>query len=311
MKKIIKPEMLFWSIIGLFATLSSCQENKKEKRLALNTEPSIVVEKTEDTSPEFNNYWYKGEAEISSYELEQARYGEIRKGKAVLIYVTEDFLPNKQVKADGQSPQNVSILKLNATKKFNTGVYPYSIMQSSFYPVSNNKHAIKVTSSMQEWCGHVYSQLNNRKQFEINSFSYFESEGDKNFKLDKSILENELWNKLRINPNSLPIGNIQIIPSFEYLRLRHVPLKAYEAIANLKDGTYTVSYPKLERTLSIHYNTNFPFDIISWEETFKSGFGPNAKIMSTKATRLKSIKSSYWSKNHNKDEVLRETLQLN
>ena len=31
---------------------------------------------------------------ISSYKLEQARYGEIRNGKAVLVYVTEDFLPN-------------------------------------------------------------------------------------------------------------------------------------------------------------------------------------------------------------------------
>lgn len=311
MKKIIKAEILFWAIIGIFATLSSCKEKTTENFLAINTKLAPSVINIESTSPEFNNYWYKGEAEITSYELEQARYGEIRKGKAVLIYVTEDFLPNKQVKADGQSSKNISVLKLNATKKFNTGVYPYSIMQSTFYPVANNQHALKVSSSMQEWCGHVYSQLNNRTQFEINSYSYFESEGDKNFKLDKSVLENDLWTQLRINPKSLPTGNIQIIPSFEYLRLRHVPLQAYKAIATLTNGTYTLSYPGLNRALSIHFNTNFPFDILSWEESFKSGFGANAKVMSTKATILKTIKSPYWNKNSNTDEVLRKTLLLN
>ncbi len=310
MKKIIKTELTFWSIIGVFVLISSCQNKVEDKRLAINNEPIHTIEKTESLTPEFNNYWYKGEAEISSYQLEQARYGEIRQGKAVLIYVTEDFLPNKQVKADGQSPKNIPVLKLNTTKKFNTGVYPYSIMQSTFYPVSNNKHAIKVTSSMQEWCGHVYSQLNNRKQFEIESYSYFESEGDQSFKLDKNILENELWTKLRINPKSLPTGNIEIIPSFEYLRLHHKTLKPYQAKAILTPDKYTITYPELNRTLNIHFNTKFPYDILSWEESFKSGFGSNAKVMNTKATKLKTIKSSYWNKNHNKDEVLRKTLQL-
>ena len=42
-------------------------------------------------SSEMKKYWYNNEAEISSYSLVQARYGEIREGKAVLIYVTETF----------------------------------------------------------------------------------------------------------------------------------------------------------------------------------------------------------------------------
>ncbi|MEX2379219.1 MAG: hypothetical protein WD530_00630 [Vicingaceae bacterium] len=36
----------------------------------------------------FNNYWFSGNAELSSYELKEARYGEIRKGEAVLVFVT-------------------------------------------------------------------------------------------------------------------------------------------------------------------------------------------------------------------------------
>jgi hypothetical protein len=311
MKKVIQTVLTLCTFTAVFSVINSCENKTPEKLLAVKIEKETPAEKPNTITPEFNNYWYKGEAEISSYELEQARYGEIRKGKAVLIYVTEDFLPNKQVKADGQSSKNTSVLKLNATKNFNTGIYPYSIMQSTFYPVSNNQHAIKVSSSMQEWCGHVYTQLNNREQFEIDSHSYFESDADKEFSLDKAILENELWTKLRINPKSLPTGALQIIPSFEYLKLHHKPLKSYKAKATLTDSNYTISYPELNRTLTIHFNTKFPFDILSWEESFKNGFGSNAKILTTTATRLKTIKSAYWNKKYNKDEALRETLQLN
>lgn len=305
----------FAVILIILPIAFSCKKvSKNDSDLGINfaTTNNPVNDLLEkEASQEFKDYWYAGKAEVTSYKLEQARYGEIRNGKAVLIYVTEDFLPNKQVKADNQSPNNVSVLKLNATKKFNTGLYPYSIMQSTFYPVSNNQHAIKVTSSMQEWCGHVFAQLNNKDKFEISAFSYFESEGDQNFKLDKAILENELWTQLRIDPNSLPTGNVKIIPSFEYSRLKHVKLKPYNAKATLSNGTYSIDYPELNRSLSIQFNSKLPYDIISWEETFKSGFGKNAKTLTTKATRLKTIKSAYWEKNNNNDEVLRDTLQLN
>ncbi len=316
LKKIIKVELACYAIIGILSLFTSCKKEKASKDLALNTTASttsMVVNndlKPKEPSQEFKNYWYAGEAEISSYKLEQARYGEIRNGKAVLIYVTEDFLPDAQVKADRQNTNNVSVLKLNATKNFNTGIYPYSIMHSTFYPVSNDRHAIKISNSMQEWCGHVYAQLNNKKQFEVMSHSYFEGEADKNFKLDKTILENELWTQLRIAPKSLPTGELEIIPSFEYSRLKHVPLKAYKASATIKENIYSITYPELNRTLSITFNPNFPHDILGWEETFKSGFGDNAKILKTKATKLKTIKSAYWGKNSNKYEILRDTLQL-
>lgn len=310
LKRIIKPKILIWRILGVLILLVSCkkQSNDISFNSAIEVKASQVKEKL---SSEFKSYWYSGKAEISSYKLEQARYGEIRNGKAVLVYVTEDFLPNKQVKADYKNPQNIPILKLNATKNFITGIYPYSIMQSTFYPVSNNEHAIKVSTSVQEWCGHVYTQLNNKNQFEITSHSYFETEADEDFKLNKSLLENELWIKIRINPKSLPTGNLQIIPSFEFTRLRHVPIKAYTAIATLSSNVYSITYPDLNRTLTIKFNKNFPYDILEWEETFKSRFGDNTKVLTTKATKLKTIKSAYWQKNNSEDEVLRETLKLN
>ena len=313
MKKIFKVEISFWIQIGILSLLTSCIDNTSSKSLenVKFNENSEIKKEAQHLSEAFKNYWYSGEAEITSYKLEQARYGEIRQGKAVLIFVTEDFLPNIQVKADQQHPENISVLKLNATKNFNTGIYPYSVMQSTFYSVANNQHALKVSSSMQEWCGHVYTQLNNRDDFEINSYSYFQSEADKSYNLNKAILENELWTQLRLDPKQLPTGDLQIIPSFEYIRFKHADLKAYKASTVLTNNTYTISYPELDRTLTINFNPDFPYEISGWVETFISGFGSNAKHLTTKATKLVSIKSPYWSKNKNKDEVLRKTLQLN
>lgn len=314
LKKIIKAEIPFWLLIGVLLIVFSCKKETKETTLAYQPESeteAIKIPKPKPLSQEFKAYWYASEAEISSYKLEQARYGEMRTGQAVLIYVTEDFLPEIQVKADNKNPDNISVLKLNATKNFNTGIYPYSIMQSVFYSVSNNQHALKISSSIQEWCGHVYAQLNNKDDFEIMSHSYFEQEADEHFNLQKAILENELWTQLRINPKSLPTGNLDIIPSFEYTRLLHKPIKTYKANATLTEDSYSITYPEINRTLTINFNPKFPHDILGWEETFKSGFGANAKELTTKATKLKTIKSAYWGKNTNKDEVLRETLQLN
>src|SRR6056297_2530829 len=244
-------------VLALFI-LTSCVDKTSttENNEASNPASNEKVKPKQPLDEDFKNYWYAGEAEITSYKLNQARYGELRDGNAVLIYVTEPFLPNKQVKADNSNPENVSVLKLNATKKFLTGIYPYSIMSSTFYPVYDNQHAIKTSLSVQEWCGHVYSQFNNREKFEFTSHSYFEGEADQAFSMEKTILENEIWTKIRINPDNLPVGDISVIPALEFLRLRHQEIKPYRASAQLssKDGitTYTISYPELERKLMIN-----------------------------------------------------------
>jgi hypothetical protein len=304
------------SFLLLILLVVGCkQENDRET--STDAVPAIKPEKqmTKNLlSEDFKAYWYGGEAEITSYQIAQARYGELRDGKAVLIYVTEPFLPEEQVKANNSDPENVSVLKLNATKKFLTGIYPYSIMSSTFYPVYDNQHALKTSLSVQEWCGHVYSQLNSREQLEFTSHSYFEGEADQAFSMEKNILENELWTKIRINPDNLPQGDVSIIPSLEFLRLKHQEVKAYKAIAQLssKEGitTYTISYPELERNLMVNFTTNFPYSIESWEEEFKSGFGSNAKTLTTSATKIKTLKMAYWKQNENKNLVLRDSLGL-
>ncbi|NAY91166.1 septum formation inhibitor Maf [Muricauda sp. JGD-17] len=307
----------FFSILFLLHT--SCKEQSihaSNKALTLNelAAKSKNPFAKKPISEAFKEYWYAGKAEITSYTLEQARYGEIRNGHAVLVFVTEPFLPEKQVKADRSNGENVSVLKLNATKKYLTGIYPYSIMGSTFYPVDDNQHALKTSLSVQEWCGHVYSQVNNRENFEFTSHSYFESEADQQFELEKNVLENEIWARIRINPNDLPVGEIQMIPSLEFVRLRHQRFQAHNATATLSSQngiqTYTIYYPDLDRTLSIDFSEAFPHSIEGWQETFKSGFGPNAKSMTSVATKRKTIQTAYWGQNSNEDVILRDSLGL-
>lgn len=296
-----------------------CKENKSNNanELAYSSEASgteITKEPKKPLSEEFKTYWYDGTAEITSYELRQARYGELRDGKSVLVFVTEPFLPEVQVKADKSGAENVSVLKLNATKKYLTGIYPYSIMASTFYPVHDNQHALKTNLSVQEWCGHVYTQLNNRERFEISSHSYFEGEADQSFTLDKAVLENEIWNKIRIDPADLPLGDLKVIPSLEYFRVAHQEIQAFNASATLSTengiSTYTLDYTTIERKISIDFTADFPHTIEGWTEEFSSGFGQNTKLLTSTAKKLKRIKTAYWRQNSNEDVALRDSLAL-
>lgn len=315
MKKLIRFELLGLLLLLVFFVITS--RNKDDKAPETKEENTVEqpIAPKGSLQESFKAYWYAGDAEITSYQLQQARYGEIHKGKAVLIYVTEPFLPEKQVKAEQSSPNSTSVLKLNATKTFVTGIYPYSIMSSTFYPVYDNQHALKASVSIQEWCGHVYAQINNRKQFEFTSHSYFEDEADQQLTLEKHFLEDEIWTKIKINPCNLPVGELKIIPGLEYIRLRHKVPGVYKANATLtreKEGTraYTLTYPELQRSLTIYFSAAFPHTIEGWTEEVKIGIGPSAKVMSTKATKLNTLKTPYWNQNTNSDTGLRDSLRL-
>lgn len=257
---------------------------------------------------QLNEHWYRGEAEITSYELKQSRYGEVHEGHAVLVFVTEPFSKSKQVKVDRPAGGDTEkILKLNFTRKFNTGVYPYSMMTSTFSPIDGGP-PLKSTTTSQEWCGHTFLQLNNRgKKFDVQSFSYFGSEGDQRTSVDRVPLEDELWTQIRVAPHALPTGSFQMIPGATYLRLRHVPLQPRPATGKLeRKGDmfhYTIAYPTLGRTLTVFFEPKFPHRIDGWRETMAGGPQTNAKLKAR-------IMSAYWNRNSNKDRKLRDTLGL-
>ena len=291
----------------------------KNKKLATSNLPTV--------HSNFNSYWYSGKAEVNNYELTQARYGELREGEATMIFVTEDFSTSKQVKLD--NPGNagndkLTVLKLNFLKRFNTGIYPYTLMLSNFTAVEMPTHpfAIKSTCSITEWCGQVYAQLNfKNNQFKINSYSYFETEGDTSFTIKPSFTEDEIWNKIRLNPASLPIGKIEILNGLFNHRMLHQPLQIQEATTS-KDSVssnpswlnttenlhqYKVIF-KNNRELIIYYQAIAPFKIMGWQETYEDGFADNKKLQTTKAVLKKTMMIDYWKHNQLIDNSLRDSL---
>lgn len=280
---------------------------------------------------DFGKYWFQGKAELTSYDLTQARYGELHKGEAVLVFVTEDLSRKKQVKLDNPASAGADrqpVLKLNLSKKFNTGVYPYSILTSTFTPLDlgADPHSSKVSMSVQEWCGNAFTQLNlGPKGYAVSQKSYFESEGDTETTLPAALLEDELWNRIRINPASLPTGDIHLIPSTIYCRLQHVPLRLEAATASLHTvppspevastgptQAYTVAYagPK-QHTLNIYFEQAFPHHILGWDETYLDSPGAaQPRLLTTRATRRRSIMLDYWRTHNNADLAWRDSLGL-
>lgn len=258
-------------------------------------------------STAFKNHWFDGFAEINSYELTQSRYGQQRKGKAVLIFVTEDFLAKEQVKANQKSKTTIPVLKSNRTKNFLTGIYPYSIMSSTFSSLKKTHPLIKTAASIQEWCGQSYLQLNAReREYTLVSHSYFEGEADQNLKLPKTISEDELWNMIRFNPKNLPVGEFDLLPSLETIRLNHIKAKAVKATASLKAGSYTLYIPSMQRSLSIQFDQNFPYTIEGWEEKYDH---KGAQYTST-AKRIHTERRQYWQENNPSSARFRAPFKL-
>lgn len=274
-------------------------------------------------SSEFKDYWYSGKAEITSYRMEQARYGELHGGYAVLVFVTEDFSKRNQVKLDdpeGAGGDAVKVLKLNKIKKFDTGIYDYSMMNSVFTPVhiDDYPNTLKISSSSQEWCGNTYKQLNlTDEDYKVRSYSYFESEGDGDFNLDREFLEDEIWTRIRLDPGSLPVGEIKMIPGVLASRLSHRELRVETARASLREHPvgpgmmdYRIEYPEAGRSLEVTFEESFPFEIVSWEETSIRGFGENARKLTTRAVRNKTLVTDYWNKNSAVDKAFKEELGI-
>ncbi|MEP2775898.1 MAG: septum formation inhibitor Maf [Luteolibacter sp.] len=255
------------------------------------------------------DFWFNG-AEISSFELSQSRYGKNHPGHAELIFVTEPFLIAEQVKNESGKPGSTDVLKLNALTTFNTGIYSYRTMTSTFRPIDLEKfpHALKSNTSVQDWCGQAFQQYNLRGDgWSVQLRSYFEQEADKDFTLPCTYLEDELWITLRLDPKKLPTGETQIIPGAIFTRFAHKEIEASTAQAELKQSeetsTYSLSYPSLKRTLAISFDTAFPHIIRKWTETT-----PTGTTTATLKKRLMNV--AYWGMHNPEDAEKRKELGL-
>lgn len=275
---------------------------------------SAVVERPDG----WDEYWYTGLAEVNTYDLMQVRYGEPRSGEAVLVFVTEPFLPDVQVKDDGlpSDAEAVSVMKLNRIHRFTTGIYDYSLMLSAFTPVSRDRypHTLKTTLSTQDWCGHSWFQLNldetdeSGAAYEASRRSYFQAEGDADVGFEGvTLLEDELPALVRLDPSLVPTGELRAVPGAMFSALQHLmpePRPASVSVDAEADAlVVSVAYPDLERTLTYTFEPAFPHQLQSWEETLA---GEPLSSGQLRASR----RSAYWGENGTTFVPLRDSLGL-
>ncbi len=294
------------------ALLSSCECSPFNPSSPTDS-PATFIQQWQDDA--FFEYWYTGQAELNSYALEINRYGEKRKGQALMIFVTEDMDPLRQVKLENnQESENgkINVLKRNTIWRFVTGIYDYSMMSSIFTPVSVEKRepALKLTMSSQDWCGQSFLQFNREKKgYRKKQFSYFGDIGDEEELLQEKnlLLEDDLFNLLRFGPKALPEGEYQFIPGTFFLRLSHEKIRPRAArlkyISGEANPQCVLEYLHLPRTLSIDFEANFPYHILGWTEQ-------NDREVLVRAELIKSAKRPYWKQNKNGFERLRDSLGL-
>lgn len=270
-----------------------------------------------------DDYWYQGKAEITTYTLQQNRYNDLHPGEQVIIFVTEDFLTDLQVKNEMNTRTNSApILKCNKMKRFTTGVYDYSMMTSVFTPVDKRKypHTLKVSMSSQDWCGQSFHQVNFKNDAYFSTLhSYFQNEADKVVEVKKSVLEDEIFNLIRFGPEFLPKGEIEMVPTLEYLRFKHLEINALRAIADLENYSgeewdnndvmvYKIQYPSEKRVLEIYFEKEKPYKIIGWDDQYPSVF--DGQLRTTKARKNKESYIAYWKMNEPDNEADRKKLGL-
>jgi len=206
------------------------------------------------SSNAFWGHWGDGKAEMNGYRLVQPRYGAPRTGSAVYIFVTEDFSDSLRVKADpGKHPASdvYPVMKLNAVRHFQTGIYDYKVMTSTFARVAGGWPVAKVSFTSQEWCGHVYHQLLPRGGTVDGVYhSYFDGEADGEDRLPQpegGVFEDALpilvrgWGSTYLQPGET--RKVAYLPSLLRARLEHKGLGWGQATISRSAATSSVKVP--------------------------------------------------------------------
>ena len=271
----------------------------------------------------FYDYWGDGKAELSSYHVLQPRYGEMREGYGVMIFVTEDIHEKTLIKVESPTPEDerLYMLKLNSVLKFPTGIYDYSVMTSVFSQVEGEKHAFdlrKISLSAQEWCGHVFDEVLLRGDtIKGHLNSYFESEGRRDYRLSRpDAFESEDHLLIRIRELKEPfldsgeVREMEILPSLWSFRMTHRPHEIVAgrvqkgAVELVEIAGDTLAAVRWEWSIGLRQRTlwtekAYPHRILKWED----GDGGSGEVMRT-------IRVPYWQLQANRDEVYRRELSI-
>ena len=276
---------------------------------------------------DFWQHWGDGKAELSTYKLKTPRYGEIREGHAVFIFVTENISRTTRIKVESKRvPKNdrVPVLKLNRIEKFTTGIYDYSLMTSVFSAVEKEQgnaylSPMKISFTSQDWCGHLFSMLlplGNSAEFTQNS--YFEAEGDQKLKIElpQNVMYEDnfpIWIR-ELRGQNLAKGasrTVKIIPRMWDLRRRHSEIAVVDAAVKKEPGsamqlegkkvaTWKWTLKIGDRSETFWVEQLYPRRIVK----FQSSDGTVGELLETR--RL-----PYWSLHDRKHDYLRAEFKLN
>lgn len=242
-------------------------------------EPTSAAPRVDD---EFETLWYDGQAEVAGYTWKGMRYGELRTGEAVAIFVTENVDAETHVKLDDPSKGGVTVLKLNLVRDFQTGLYDYDTTTSVFAEVGAFR-PLRVTFASQEWCGHVHEVLDVGKKLALDVQSYFEGESVETTLAmkDGALLGDHLFVWLRgLRGAPLAPGETKELPyladGFER-RLRHAQadwqsVKITRAAASASEAVPAGTFPAVVYTLAtgdgrsgrVAFEEAYPHRLLSW-----------------------------------------------
>ncbi len=282
-------------------------------------------------SASFWERWGDGRAELASYRGTVMRYGAPRDAELVLVYVTEPLDRRTLIKDDAApAEQQLPTLKLNAMLRFQTGIYPYSVMTSTFAPLEAFEGLprftpAKITLTSQDWCGHVFTSLwreggaGAEDALALETRSYFaetagngEGDSDDHLAVPRGVLHEEaLFVQLREldgrafdrpdEPATAPLWTGSIVPSLWSARRDHRPLAAepgeirFTREAGLVVFVVTIG----ARTLTLRVTDDEAHTLASWESSDGDRF-----------TLAGSQRLPYWELHDPGEESAREELGL-
>lgn len=275
--------------------------------------PTLPAAPARRASEAFLRAWGDGHAEMSGYRAVVSRYGELRPAEVVLVYVTEP-LDRRTLIKDDDAPEErrLPVLKLNASLRFQTGIYPYSVLTSVFSPVDGygpERFApVKVTLSAQEWCGHVFHGVwPGADRFVSRGYSYFASEGEADEEVPVAagaLYEDALLIQLRELDGPFAGGGDwsgALVPSLWANRRAHQPLRPVQAtITRSRAGAverFALRYGSYTRTFEVEREG--ARRVLGWT----ASDGEEARLAGTARLR-------YWELHGNGDERYRERLGL-
>jgi hypothetical protein len=251
------------------------------------TTPKAVAQEPSETA-EFKAYWpiraKPVRSETTTYQLWQLQGRDTLEGTATLTFRVVNFRTDEQLIATTDEGLARAVPVLATERRWRIGEEGTST--SVFTPFGDLRfpNTLKVSASVQDLGEHHYRQISYRNNgYQVRTQTDRETNVPSEYATDEALLEDELWNRIRLNPAALPTGDLRLLSS---AGAAHHP-KPAEATATLDTArgaawsrlvgatdtrqaviAYRIDYKADKQSLTIYFGAMFPYWIVGWEQTY-------------------------------------------